>query len=143
MSDHILVRGVALPTGAQITALESRADTISLEALQTERRSLIEANGHLIAMHGPYGMADHYRKRMLECMKIEARMTMEKLSIKATEGSVDAAAHASEQYGNFLDQALSDRIAFQTIANRLTEIQELVQSREVELRAFTKEIGLS
>lgn len=123
--------------------LEQRAGIASLEELQTRRRLLIERNTKLFALHGSFGHYDDHRKRMLEALKVKARMD---LSVgqekKPTEAQIDSTAYGSEEYGRFIDQALSEKIDYLKIATEIDEIQEAIRSRELELTAYSRELAL-
>ncbi len=125
------------------TDLEGRAGIASLEELQTRRRLLIERNTKLFALHGSFGHYDDHRKRMLEALKVKARMD---LSVgqekKPTEAQIDSTAYGSEEYGRFIDQALSEKIDYLKIATEIDEIQEAIRSRELELTAYSRELAL-
>lgn len=122
---------------------ESRAEVESLDALQDMRRALIEANGRLLALYGPFGMFDDHRKRMVEAMKIQARMELSTPDgKKPTEAAIDAHAYGSEQYGRFLDNALSERIECLSVSAKLDELAERIRDRELGIQSYCKEIGL-
>jgi hypothetical protein len=123
--------------------LEERAGVASLEELQTRRRLLIERNTKLFALYGNFGMYDDHRKRMVEALKVKARMELSAgREKKPTEAEIDAAAYGSEEYGRFIDSALSEKIDYLKIATEIDEIQELIRSRELELTAYSREISL-
>lgn len=127
----------------ELTALESRADTDSLEGLHQRRRALVYANAKLVALYGSFGMWDDHRKRMVEAMKVKARMELSAGSEKKpTEGAIDATAYASEQYGRFIDDALDEKIEYLNVMTQLDEIAEKIRSRELALVAYAKEISL-
>lgn len=130
------------PNG-DLTQLESRADVLSLDALQARRRALMADNARLFALYGPFGHYDDHRKHMVEALKIQERM---KLSAgrekKPTETEIDAAAYGSEQYGTFLDTALTEKVEYIRIATEITEIEEAVRSRELEISAYSRELAL-
>jgi hypothetical protein len=122
--------------------LEQRADVASLEALHNARRELIEQNARLIGLYGPFGHYDDHRKHMVEALKIQARMTLRQQGEKTTEAMIDANAYGSEQYAAFIDNALGEKIEYVNVANRITELDELIRDREMRLRAYTVEAGL-
>ncbi len=122
--------------------LEQRAGVDSLEALQTRRRMLIENNTRLFALHGNFGLFDDYRKKMAEAQKIAARMELTKVGTKITEALVDAEAYGGEAYGKFMDTALDEKIEYLKLSTEITEIEESIRTREIELRAYTAEAGL-
>jgi len=124
--------------------LEERAGVDSLEQLQTRRRMLIENNTRLFALHGSFGLFDDFRKQRVEAEKIGARMRLTKEGAKVTEAMVDAEAYGGELsgYGAFMDQALSDKIEYLQKLTEISEIEESIRSREIELRAYIAESGL-
>lgn len=122
--------------------LEAKAGVRSLDALHAERRALIEANARLIALYGPFGAADDFRKRYLEAQKIRARMELQTSGGKTTEGQVDAHAYGSEAYGSFLDTALAEKVEWLRVDVRLTELAEMIRDRETLLRAWSAEAHL-
>lgn len=125
----------------EMTALEDRANVASLEGLHAERRKLLDANDRLIALHGPFGLFGDFRKKMIEAQKIAARMSP-LAGIKVTDDSVDAMAHASDEYAAFLDTALEEKIAYLHVSNEITEIEERIRNREIALSVYGKEATL-
>ncbi len=127
----------------QKTPLEERFEVQSLDALQDRRRSLVKANAKLVALYGPFGHYDDHRKRMVEAQKIKARMDLSAgREKKPTEAEIDAAAYGSEAYGRFIDEALSEKITYLTVAADIDSIEEAIRSREEELRCRRAEMGL-
>jgi hypothetical protein len=122
--------------------LEHRADVVSIEALHQERRRLVEENGKLLALYGPFGHYDDHRKHMVEALKIKARLDLKNGGEKTTEAMIDAHAYGSDDYARFIDGALTEKIAFLNIANRITEIEEQIRDREQKMRAYTAELTL-
>lgn len=126
----------------QLSRLEERAEADSLEDLQHRRRTLMTANARLIALHGSFGHWDAHRKRMVEAMKVKERMELKARGDKATDDAVDALAHASEQYGQFLDNSLEERAQCLLVLNEISDIEDRIKNREIALRAYTVEAGL-
>lgn len=126
----------------ELSALESRADVESLEGLHAQRRQLIAANAHLIAMHGSFGLFDNFRKRMLECEKVRVRSELAASGTKTTESMIDAEAHGSEAYGQFMDTALAEKIEYLRVSTDLADIEEQIRNRELSLTAYSREITL-
>ena len=126
------------------SALESRAEVASLAELQQERRTLIAQNAGLIARYGNFGMHDDYRKRMVEAMKVKARMD---LSVgrekKPTEGEIDATAYGSDEYQRFLDNALDEKVQYLNVQTRIDELNEQIRSRELEIMSYNAEVRLA
>lgn len=124
----------------ELSPLESRADVDSLEDLQQRRRALIEANGRLIALYGAFGHYDDHRKARVEAAKIAARMQLSAgRDKKPTEAEIDAYAYGSEEYGAFLDTALTEKIHCLTVLNEISEIEEKIRGRELAIRAYCAE----
>ncbi len=122
--------------------LEQRAGIASLDELQTRRRLILERNTKLFALHGSFGLFDNFRKKMLECEKVRIRMELTKQEFKVTETMIDAAAHASELYGSFLDTALEEKVEYLRLSTEITEIEEAIRSRELELTSYNRELAL-
>src|SRR3954463_5484495 len=108
MPDTILARGQSRSFegegtwGGELSALEARAELDSLEDLQSRRRQLVAQNAGLMARYGNFGMADDFRKRMVEALKVKARMELQQAGAKTTESMIDAHAYGSDDYAAFL-----------------------------------------
>jgi hypothetical protein len=126
----------------ELTALEERAAIESLEHLHAERRSLIEANAKLFALYGNFGHYDDHRKRMVEALKVAARMELTKAGVKITEDLVTATAYGSDRYQQFIDNALDEKIQYLKAQNEVDELNELIRARELALTAYSREISL-
>lgn len=127
----------------ELKALESRADTDSLGDLHARRRQLMITLGPLKALHGPFGIFDDRRKQMLEALKVRARQTLSAGSEKKpTESAIDSAAYADPQYEAFLDQAWQEKVDYVNQANELSELEERIRSREIELMTYGAEARL-
>lgn len=125
------------------TDLEVRANVLSLDELHARRRLLMERNARLFALYGNFGHYDDHRKRMVEALKVKARMELSHgAEKKPPEAAIDAAAYGSEEYGAFIDNALGEKIEYLRIATEIGEIEELIRSRELELTAYSREITL-
>ena len=124
-------------------AVEERAQIESLETLHAERRTLLVQLAPLKALHGHNGLWDDKRKQYLEARKIESRRALLETGNKPTEAMVDAMAYGSEQYESFLDAGVTARIEYIRLANELSEIEERIRSREIELLAYNSEIRLA
>lgn len=125
------------------SALESRAGVASLEALHTERRHLVREGARLMAMYGPFGLADDFRKRYLEVAKVKARAELTASDSRVTEAMVDARAYSSPEYEGWLERALAEKVEYLVLATRITEIEESVRSRELELTSYNRELALA
>lgn len=132
---------VALPAD-EVRAVESRAECECLGDLQARRRVLLTTLAPLKALHGHNGLFDDKRKSMLEAMKVKARMALGESGAKITEGMVDAHAYADPQYERFIDTGITDRVEYIVQQNELTELEERIRSRELELLVFNSEIKL-
>lgn len=151
MTDHIVARGrvssapVAYDelTADTLKAVESRAETDSLGDLHQRRRMLLEQLAPLSALYGNFGLWDARRKQLLEAMKVKHRMQLAQDGTKATEGLIDALAHADEQYERFLDDSYQSKIEFIKMDNELSEILERIESRNTELHVYGKELSLA
>lgn len=124
-------------------ALEAKVGTDPLDALHHARRALIEQIAPLRALHGPYGLFDDRRKQLLEACKIRARMALSKDGAKCTEGMVEAAAYDDAEYERLLDEGYASRIDYIRLENEITEINEKIRSRELEIVAFSAEARLA
>lgn len=126
----------------ELTALESRAEVDSLEDLHARRRHLLVQLAPLKALHGPFGTWDAKRKQLLEGLKVRHRMQLAAENTKATEGLIDALAHADPQYERFLDESTAAKAEYLTLDNELTEIAERIEGRNAALYAYSAEIKL-
>lgn len=128
----------------EVRAVEQRAEVDCLGDLHAQRRQLLDVLAPLKALHGPFGLFDDRRKQMLEATKVRARMA---LSIgrekKPTEAEIDATAYADQQYEKFLDDAYTAKIEYVLLANQLTEIEERIRTRELELMVYSAELKLA
>jgi hypothetical protein len=125
------------------TALESRAETESLDELQHRRRVLLVELAPLKALHGPFGTWDAKRKALLEGLKVRHRMQLAIDGTKATEAMIDALAHADEQYERFLDESTGAKARYLVLDNEFTELAERIRSREIALLAYNSEVKLT
>lgn len=151
MTDHIIARGRASSAPAAydelpadiLKAVESRAETDSLGDLHQRRRMLLEQLAPLAALYGNFGLWDSRRKQLLEAMKVKHRMLLAQEGTKATEGLIDALAHADEQYERFLDDSYTSKIEYIKMDNELSELLERIESRNTELHIYGKELSLA
>lgn len=125
-----------------VRPVEDRARVDSLGDLHQRRRDLLKTLAPLKALHGHNGLFDDKRKQFLEAMKIKARLALTLGGVKTTDAAVEAAAYADAQYERFLDSGYTDRIEYITLANELTEIEERIKSREIELLVYNSEVKL-
>ena len=128
---------------AECTDLESRASIASLEVLHTLRRTLVAQNAGLMARYGNFGLADDFRKRMLECAKVRIALKYADTVKKPAETAVAAEAYASDEYGKFLDNALDEKIQYLNVQNEIQELDERIRDRELSLLAYNSELKLA
>jgi hypothetical protein len=127
----------------EVRAVEGRADVDALGDLHQRRRQLLVTLAPLKALHGPFGLFDDRRKRMLESLKVRARSDLSaSRDKKPTEGEIDATAYADPQYEAFLDEAYQAKIDYLNQATELSEIEERIRSRELELVTYAAEVRL-
>lgn len=127
----------------ELSALESKAEADSLGDLHARRRQLMVSLAPLRALYGSFGLWDARRKRLLESLKIRARMELiGDNKPKPTEAQIDATAHADEQYARFLDDALTAKIEYLNLETEASELEERIRNREIVLRAYTAEARL-
>ena len=127
----------------EMTALESRADVDSLEALQHERRMLVHQIAPLKALHGSFGLWDAKRQQMSRAMQVKARLLLIQAGVKPTDKQVEAEALASEQYEQFVDDSLAARISYIEMQDAIDAIEERIRSREIALQAYNGEMRMA
>ncbi len=127
----------------ECTPLESRAETASLEGLQHERRLILSEYAALKALHGPNGKWDNRRKAFLETAKIRCRMECQARQEKTTEAYIDALAHADAGYLTLIDEGIAGATRYVELDIAITELEERINSRQVELLAYNSEIRLA
>jgi hypothetical protein len=127
----------------QVREIEGRAGVDCIEGLHAARRELLQTLAPLKALYGSFGTHDDRRKQLVEAMKVRAMNRAKDAGEKYTDKSVDAEAHNDPDYLAFLDRSELERIEFIQQANQLTEIEELIRSREIELQYATAELRLS
>lgn len=132
----------ATPWMGELSALESRADVDSLEDLHQRRRALLVQLAPLKALHGPFGTWDAKRKQLLEALKVRHRSQLAAEGTKATEGMIDALAHADDQYAAFLDGSERDKAEFLVLDNEYQELNERIRNREFGILAYNAEARL-
>jgi hypothetical protein len=148
MPDTILAGGSSPQADAEswageLSALESRAEIDSLESLHVQRRQLLPEYAVLRALHGSNGKWDAKRKQMLEAIKVRVRMEAQQRGEKVTEGYIDALAHADDQYASMIDQAIMGATRYVMLDTEVSEIEERIKSREIELLAYSSEVRLA
>lgn len=147
MSDFILagadVGAVSSLPADEVRAIEGRAEVECLGDLHAQRRQLLDVLAPLKALHGPFGVFDDRRKQLCETLKIRARATLTEQGVKVTEAAVDAHAYADPQYETLLDEAVAARIEYLKLENQLSELNERIRSRELELNVYAAEVRLA
>jgi hypothetical protein len=126
-------------------ALEDKADVESLDVLQHERRELVKKWAPLAAMFrgGNSASIDSIRKQHRALIMTQIEATDFKGSDKRpAENMLERLANASDKHIAFCDDLREKYVAYITLDNDITQINERIQSREVELRAYTAELRL-
>lgn len=129
-------------THTDVRAIEGKADVESLGVLHHLRRELLKELAPLKALHGPFGLFEDKRKQMIEAMKVKVRQERPVGAPKLSNDAVDALAHAHQDYVSFLDTAEDARINYIRKANDLSEIEERIRSRDIEIQFATAELRL-
>jgi len=126
----------------EVTALEARADTASLEGLHVQRRQLLPEYAALRALHGNNGKWDAKRKQLLEALKVRVRIEAQAKNEKVTEGLVDALAHAQDQYIQFIDEGIVGATRYFEVQTAMDEITEQIEARSAAIFAYSAEARL-
>ena len=126
----------------EVRPVEDRAQVASLGDLQQRRRTLLTTLAPLKALHGHNGIWDDKRKQLLEACKIRANMTLVEAGQKVTDKLVEAMGYADPQYAAFVDDGITARIEYVTLANELTELEEQIRDRELCLLVYNSEVKL-
>lgn len=153
-SDHT----PALPASVR-RGLEERADTYSLEGLQSERRALIAKLKPLEFLFGSGGDREAATRRRhrdgiatliareLEEAYLDAPLTAERVLRKdfkpPSEAALERMANDDPRHVAFCQTIEDEFDTWYTLKNELADIQEQIETRPVEIRAYTAEIGLS
>jgi hypothetical protein len=140
---HLFVTGTSVIAPDEVRPVEDRAQVAALGDLHARRRALLATLAPLKALHGHNGLYDDKRKQMLEAMKVKARMMLTPMGGKGpTDSAVEAHAYADQQYADFIDQGILDRIEYIRLANEATELEELIRDRELCLLVYNSEVKL-
>jgi hypothetical protein len=132
-------------------SLDDRAEVPSLDVLQQQRRAHIAKDDkrgpRLRALHGPGGKWDALRKQRLDAEKCRIRGEHLKAGRSTgrggvTDGQIDAEAHASPAYKQFLDDAISEAIELVVWENELLEYTERIKARDSAIHAYSAEARL-
>jgi hypothetical protein len=134
---------IATLDSAEVRPIEERAEVDALGDLHQRRRTLLDQLAPLKALHGPFGVFDDRRKQLCETLKIRARAELTAQGVRVTEAAVDAHAYADPQYETLLDEAVTARIEYLKLENQLSELNERIRSRELELNVYAAEVRLA
>lgn len=142
------------------TDREMRADIPSLEELQHKRREIMKEYAPLAAKYkgarGQGSLADSARKRhrslIMKSIVIEMRQEWEKPSgnpsivrgafSEPAENKLERLANADPRHIQFCEDVEKEVQRYLWLENEIDEINEIIQSRQAEIYAYTKEIGL-
>ena len=151
------------PRSASVVAptdREVRADIPSLDDLQQRRKDLYKEYAPLRARfggsRGQGSLSESIRKRhralIMKSIVIEMRQEWEKPSenksivrgafSEPAENKLERLANADPRHIAFCDQLEKDCTRFEVLSNDIQEINEQIASRQAEIYAYTKEIGL-
>ena len=125
------------------TELESRAGIEPLDQLQAERRLLLVEYAGLKSLHGPFGKFDHFRKQLVEALKVRVRLRLLEKEVKVTESMIDAMAHNEPEYLKLLEDGQKDATRYIVLEMQVTELEERIENRLAMLRMHTRELGLT
>jgi hypothetical protein len=125
-----------------MTDIEQRMQIIPLEDLLAERDELVSQLALLRAKYGAGGTFDALRK--IELSKAEnlvrGQATLE--AKKVTEAFLDAAAHASDGYVQFIEAATKERAEWAILEERLAGIDFTINRGQALCKYLTAELGL-
>lgn len=152
--DEMVARDTQMADDEQavVSALESRAEVDSLDALHRARRRLYDEFDYprLRVLYGPADYADRRRKQLVESLKVRARHpaaddppapeTGARGAI--TDGAADAWAYGHPAYLKLLEAQEEDAILFVWVDCRVREVEEKIASRLTELAAYRSEMRL-
>jgi chromosome segregation ATPase len=135
--------------------LENRAETYSLETLQSERRQKIKRYAELAAKFkgGQNASAETKRKEhrmiiatdILNTMRVEwAKNHTEKEPFKEpAEAALERMARADQRHRTFNESLEKEYVEYILLENEITEINEKIASRRTELECYKAELFLS
>lgn len=142
------------------TDREIRAEIPSLDALQQKRRELMKQYAPLAAKYkgsrGQGSLADSARKRhralIMQKVLIELRQEWEKPTgnpsivrgpfKEPSESALERMANAHTEHIDFCNGIEKEVQKYILLENDIDDITEQIQSRQAEIYAYTKEIGL-
>lgn len=126
--------------------VEAVADVEAIDMLHADRRKVIKEMKHFKAWYGAFGMYDDYRKQYLSTLIVLVKEMPEadgsKRAKPMSDKEADARAHAHPKYKEFLDRCQKDRIKYIQLDIMLTEIEERIRSRDLEIQHATRSLRL-
>jgi hypothetical protein len=126
--------------------VEAAADVEAIDMLHADRRQIIKNMKHFKAWYGAFGMYDDYRKQYLSTLIVTIKDTPEASGAPRakpmSDKEADARAHAHPKYREFLDRCQADRIRYIQLDVQLTEIEERIRSRDLEIQHATRSLRL-
>lgn len=148
------------------TALEAKADVWSLDELQQKRRELLKEYAPLAAKFkgGATAGTDAARKRhralVAKRILVELKQEFEKgpqqvpskktagvmvpaVFVEPSEAALERMANADTEHIKFCDQLEREYTRYILLDNDIQEINEKIESRQVELYAYNAEIRMS
>lgn len=136
-----------------VKAIESRADLDSLEGLQAERRAKVKVWAPLAAKFRGAGRGDDSKRKQHRAIMAQtiANELYEKWRNAGAKGDYKAASEAMlERLANsdprhieFCETLDKEYIQYVLLENDITELNEKIRSREVELYAYNAESRLA
>lgn len=142
------------------TDREIRAEIPSLEELQQRRRELMKVYAPLAAKYkgsrGQGSLADSARKRhralIMQKILVELKQVWDKPTgnpsivrgpfKEPSESALERMANAHTEHIKFCNDVEKEVQRYILLENDIDEINEIIQSRQAEIYAYTKEIGL-
>jgi len=130
------------------SALEARADIEPLDALQQKRREIVKEYAPLEALFGGGNtrLFDAKRKAYRAVIELKVQVNPADYGLAAgkapTEAAIERAACAAPAYAEYLLKGEEAMVRYLNLKNELAEIEERIESRIVELRAYSAETFL-
>ena len=122
--------------------VERRLGVTPIEELLAERSGLVEQVADLRAEHGSFGTFEARRKAELARIAQAIRARYHRDGVKATEGAVDDAAHASPEYYDLVVAATQARANLYRLEARIDAIDQTIQRANAIARYLTSEARL-
>jgi hypothetical protein len=128
----------------ECTAVESRADVDSLDALQAKRRALVKQYAPLAAKFkgGTTAGSDSARKRHRALVAKRILQSMSRDEKAPAETALERMANADLEHIEFCEKLESDFARFILIENDIADVTEQIRNREECLRVYRAELGL-